>query len=1144
MNNKQKNRKNKTSQVYSLLPEYQYVTGMPQFNMGGQAYDYDHYMTNQLFKADDGEEIGTPNPMACPPGQEYNEELGACVLVEVEVNANKEGDKTNVDITDGKGVENQNTMMPPWMQNSYQIGPNPYGNYNYGDPYQDEHTEAVNSIMDNSLLGAAFMTANSLKGAGKRIKKAFANINPKTGRPYSHTDFGVSTITNTTDKNVLLNQEGLDNLYDKKGRIIDENNTADNLFISQNQAKADYFNQGADYHSSTFLDQDGNPLMSKQQMDADGNITYADIEEEVDVANPNFNPDLPEGPDNQMFVKQTQTRAHTDADLTLGDNVQEHIKDLNASRILFNDDNTEVTRFTRNNITDDGEDGQKTIEETIAYDPDADYTEGSTLEVINRQDILNKQKYGYELPKAQNGVNNMNALRLNAPAWDLSGRCYNDGCAKRYYDSPHDLSVGIGTGVGKIGEDYMGDATLWGGYSFNPQPGSGSFRGAQEGLAGYLGANIGGRMIMPKEVIQDGVGDADFETFANAVGTIGYKGEWKPNNDYTAFLTGRDKNPLQYGLGAFYKHPLMGGSPEVGGYANLGNLNFTAGYVPGTGMNYGVGLGIPIRKRGGDLRRFVYAQDGVETDKMAAMQDEFNRANVGHYVEPTNNTTDGLSYGNSRVASKNINSATNSTNNNESSYENDFIENRNISNAAGSDNVMVDRTWMGNLFNKSNVIPANINKKRHIKNITEKYGMTPEELLATGEWQLGPDGTMINTPYTSSHWAHSATKDNDMTFNEVFGTYTEPNEANNYQGGFSTSITKNKDMDYSNDADTYWKNIGQYSTGDDNIYSDPANRGSFLPEVTITGKYGGQLAYFQNGGAPQPSGRTYKIDGRVVTKEEYDNYIAQGGENGTTDDDNIAPPDNAPLVPPIVPQYGPQNAPVVIDQDEDNIPDTIDVDAGGGTNEPVEGVEPFSPTPDAPVEFAYTDKPELTEEQMAMMTEEQIEGYNKMRGKEEKWNKLRADYNTSALGKIEKGFTAAVGEGMKVVDFVNQVGNKAQLAVDEANADNANDEYSDFATAIEASRSAKGDFDVNSGVYRANTLGYGDGPRGQIAQMGAETGGRPAPNYAYLKEFLDAAIVSYDPSFLMAQARDGEEIEADMNLIKELMAAGADFEII
>lgn len=136
-----------------------------------------------------------------------------------------------------------------------------------------------------------------------------------------------------------------------------------------------------------------------------------------------------------------------------------------------------------------------------------------------------------------------------------------------------------------------------------------------------------------------------------------------------------------------------------------------------------------------------------------------------------------------------------------------------------------------------------------------------------------------------------------------------------------------------------------------------------------------------------------------------------------------------------------------------------------------------------------------------MMTEDQIEEYNKMRGKEEWWNKKKAQYNTSTLGKIEKGFTAAVGESIKVVDFLNKAGTMAQTAVDEQIVDNANDEYSDFATALEASRSDKGDFDVNTGVYRANTLGYGDGPRGQIAQMGAETGSRPAPNYAYLKNF-------------------------------------------
>lgn len=217
------------------------------------------------------------------------------------------------------------------------------------------------------------------------------------------------------------------------------------------------------------------------------------------------------------------------------------------------------------------------------------------------------KRYGGSLQTAQTGVetDSMNAFRLNAAAWDLSGRCYNDGCAKRYYDSNHDLSVGLSTGIGKKGQDYMGDASLWGGYSFNPEPGSGSFRGAQEGVAGYLGANIGGRMTMPQEMIESGVGDADFEQFANAVGTIGYKGEWKPSNNYTAYLTGRDKNPLQYGLGAFYKHPLMGDqNSEIGGYANLGNVNFSAGYMPGSGMNYNFGLGIPIRKDGGSLPSF------------------------------------------------------------------------------------------------------------------------------------------------------------------------------------------------------------------------------------------------------------------------------------------------------------------------------------------------------------------------------------------------------------------------------------------------------------------------------------------------------------------------------------------------------------
>ena len=81
------------------------------------------------------------------------------------------------------------------------------------------------------------------------------NINPNTGLPYSHTDFGVSTITNTTDENVVLDPEGLAKLYDKKGRLKDEFNTADNLFMTQNEARANYFNQAADYFTKTFIDE-------------------------------------------------------------------------------------------------------------------------------------------------------------------------------------------------------------------------------------------------------------------------------------------------------------------------------------------------------------------------------------------------------------------------------------------------------------------------------------------------------------------------------------------------------------------------------------------------------------------------------------------------------------------------------------------------------------------------------------------------------------------------------------------------------------------------------------------------------------------------------------------------------------------------
>jgi len=122
-------------------------------------------------------------------------------------------------------------------------------------------------------------------------------------------------------------------------------------------------------------------------------------------------------------------------------------------------------------------------------------------------------------------------------------------------------------------------------------------------------------------------------------------------------------------------------------------------------------------------------------------------------------------------------------------------------------------------------------------------------------------------------------------------------------------------------------------------------------------------------------------------------------------------------------------------------------------------------------------------------------------------------------------------------------------------ADNEIGTAMDINPTLEASRSDKGDFDLISGDYRVNTLGYGDGPRGQIAQVGQEMNGNTPSSSAYLQDFLNTMVVGYNPEFLMRQANKGLEtmtqrknggqvIDANISLIKQLMAAGADFEML
>tara|TARA_R100000541_G_scaffold53886_1_gene62190 strand:+ start:6012 stop:7817 length:1806 start_codon:yes stop_codon:yes gene_type:complete len=240
--------------------------------------------------------------------------------------------------------------------------------------------------LGNSNLANLFKAVSSVKPSMKKIKDASSNINPKTGRPYSKLDFAKTKITNTTDENALIDGEALDNSFNIFGNIKKGKNNADNLLMSQKEAQAGYFNQMADYHSNTFLNDDGSSVASKQTMDNQGNISYADIIENKDVqsANPSYNPTLPEGPDNLKFITENKDVSRSfdvNSDMTNFDKAQANLKDYNVERIMTTPEGN-VTDFTKFD-----ENGKRIIED---YDPEKTYQSGEYN--YNLQDRINENQ--------------------------------------------------------------------------------------------------------------------------------------------------------------------------------------------------------------------------------------------------------------------------------------------------------------------------------------------------------------------------------------------------------------------------------------------------------------------------------------------------------------------------------------------------------------------------------------------------------------------------------------------------------------------------------------------------------------------------------------------------------------------------------
>ena len=316
MKRRKKNRNVETFDVYPHLPQYQYNTGLPTAKKGGDFFTYDDYLTSTVL---------------AQTGIETDEYVTQTPTHKIKGNELKDG--------------YADYGVPEWMK--------------------------------SSPLAAALGFAGNVGKFASGLKDDIKNINPATGRPYSKLDFAKTTITNTTDENAVIDGEALANSFDWKGDIKKGKNNADNLLMTQNDAQSRYFNKLSDYHSNTFVNDDGTAVASKQIMDADGNISFAPVTED----NPTFNPMLPEGPDNLKTI----TRVHNENDLTSFDKAQDNLGDYGVDRIKT-DGNGDVTTFSRH--------GPKLDE---IYDPNKPYNDQVIIHENNIQDELNipvEQRFG------------------------------------------------------------------------------------------------------------------------------------------------------------------------------------------------------------------------------------------------------------------------------------------------------------------------------------------------------------------------------------------------------------------------------------------------------------------------------------------------------------------------------------------------------------------------------------------------------------------------------------------------------------------------------------------------------------------------------------------------------------------------------
>jgi len=151
---------------------------------------------------------------------------------------------------------------------------------------------------------------------------------------------------------------------------------------------------------------------------------------------------------------------------------------------------------------------------------------------------------------------------------------------------------------------------------------------------------------------------------------------------------------------------------------------------------------------------------------------------------------------------------------------------------------------------------------------------------------------------------------------------------------------------------------------------------------------------------------------------------------------------------------------------------------------------------------------------------------------------------TSKVANFADSFVSNVGEPF--IDFVGGLKSNFENKMAEFRAEEDNDEAMDFMAVIEPTRDAKGDREFRTGSTKPFTQTQEE-IYGQLAQLGGQpTNPQAGPDYSMLLQYIPTpTTMRFDEIYLQKQMKEGGDIvDVDINTLKELMAAGADIEIL